>query len=164
MLLPRRTIISTPSITCGRCLPTLKRRSTHPRRSLWRPTGRASVSLVAQTLQDAERSDLLARSLDRLQMLLEHQRHLGRWNAAKAAIGRKPELRQEFPRQRDALLEAIHMMDDAEIDPRAARLEVFQRREERLADVRQHRNVNPVDAPARRLDDGVGKIDGRRQI
>src|SRR5437868_11917118 len=73
----------------------------------------------------------LAGGLDRLQMLVEHHRHLGWRDAAEAAIGRKPELRQEFPRQRDALLEAIHMMDDAEIDPRAARLEVFQRRKER---------------------------------
>ncbi len=55
-------------------------------------------------------------------------------------------------------------MDDAEIDARAARLEVLQRREERVLDVGQHRNVDPVDAAAGGLDGGVGEIDGRRKI
>jgi hypothetical protein len=53
-------------------------------------------------------------------------------------------------------------MDHAEIDAGAARLEIFQRRKEVFADIGQHRDVNPVDAAAGRLDDGVGQIDGGR--
>src|SRR5712691_10449728 len=88
-----------------------------------------------------------ASAADRQQMLVEHRRHGGGRQTAKAAIGRHAEIGQIFLRQRDALPEALHVMDDPEIDARAPRLQVLERREKRVVGAIEHGNMDPVDPP-----------------
>jgi hypothetical protein len=97
-------------------------------------------------------------------VLIKDRRHLLRRNPAKAAIGCNTEVRQIFARQRKPLLEAVHMMDDAEINPCAARLEIFQRSEECVADTVEYRDVNPVDAASGGLDHRIGQLNRRGEI
>src|ERR1700760_1294048 len=97
-------------------------------------------------------------------MLVEAGRHVSRRNAAEAAIGSEPEFRQILARQRDALLEAVHMMDNAEIDARAAWPQILQRREKGFLHSGQTGEGSPTDEASGRLDGGVGKLYGRRKI
>jgi 2-polyprenyl-6-methoxyphenol hydroxylase-like FAD-dependent oxidoreductase len=79
------------------------------------------------------------------------------WHAAKAAIGADAEIRPVFACRGDALREARHIVDGAEIDPRALRLQVPQRREKGVVAAIQHRDVDPIDPAAGRFHESVGE-------
>ena len=53
-------------------------------------------------------------------------------HATEAAIGAQAEIRPVFACRGDALLEARHVVDGAEIDPGALRLQISQRRQDEL--------------------------------
>ena len=66
--------------------------------------------------------------LYRAEMVREILLHLFGRLPAEAAIGAEPEVREEAARDGVALLEAVHRMDQAEIDKRIADREVGERR------------------------------------
>ena len=68
-------------------------------------------------------------------MLLEHARQLGGRHATEAAVSGDAEVGQQLAGKRDAVLEAGHVVDHAQIDPCALGLEVLQRREEGVVGV-----------------------------
>src|SRR5262249_44814634 len=87
-------------------------------------------------------------NLHRLQMIRQHLGQLGRRQPAEPAIGAQAQLRQVLARRCDALLEARHAMDRAEIDARAPGLELFERREKSIVAAIEHWNVHPIDPPS----------------
>src|SRR5579862_10058485 len=87
-----------------------------------------------------------AGSLDGLKMIFQNRRHLVGRNAPEATIAGHAEVRQVLARGGNAILEAVHVMDDAEIDSRAPGPQVFQRSEECLTGIVEHRDMDPVDA------------------
>ena len=77
--------------------------------------------------------------------------------ASEPAIRCQPEFRQVFAGQCDALLESRHVVDCAEIDAGAVRVEILKRREEGLILGVQQGDVDPVHASARSGQESVGE-------
>src|SRR5690349_8569591 len=63
-----------------------------------------------------------------LKMFVEHPVHLLRRQPAEAAVAADAEFRQEFSREAQALIVALHAVHGAEIDPGARGLELCERR------------------------------------
>src|SRR4051794_8928306 len=71
--------------------------------------------------------------------------------ASEAAIGGQSEFRQVLAGQCHALAESLHIVDRAEINARAARVELLEWREESPVLGVQQRDVDPAPPPARCL-------------
>src|SRR5262249_52778432 len=84
--------------------------------------------------------------------------------APEAAIGAKAEIGNVFPRGRDPPLETRHIVNGAEIDPCAARLEFLEWREEGIIAAVEHGNVNEVHAPPREGNESVRELHGLSEI
>src|SRR5687768_17025902 len=82
-----------------------------------------------------------------------------RWRQPpEAAVSPKPEFGPIFSGGRDALFETGHVVNGAEINPRALRLQIRQRREEGVVAAIEYRDVNPIDFAARRRDESIGEL------
>src|SRR5688572_25144016 len=92
-------------------------------------------------------------------MLVENGRHLVGRDTTKSAIRGDAEIGKVLARSRETRRKSLHVMDDAEIDPRSTWFQILQRFEERIGDIGQNRDVYPVHPAAGGLERSVGEID-----
>lgn len=107
---------------------------------------------------------MLRSDLKRLHVISQDVRKLGNGPSSEAAISAETEIGQILACRGDPLLEPRHVVNGAEIDARALRVQVLQRRQEGIVAAIEHRKVDPVHSPAGCRHNGVGELHREPEI